>query len=286
MNINGLSFNALPPIDLPFRFFLSAPVFIIVSAVLIFFAGETLWISRWQPSMLALTHGFTLGFITMVMMGALLQLLPVMGGIGIAKPKFIVSLSHAALVTGTLTLMADFIWPSSLLTWLTLLFLVLGVGIYIAAFVWVLVKNLSQGHSIIGVRLAITSLLLTLLLGTLILGQFQSIQVNLSLVSSIFDGKSLTNSHAILGLVGWGSLLIISVSFQVIPMFHVAPSFPKNISRYLPSGLFLVLMFAIFQPDMMMPFIVLAHGIFALNLMVVIAKRKRKYPTQRFATGS
>ena len=83
MNMSGLSFNALPPIDLPFRFFLSAPLFIIACALLVLFSGETLWLSRWQPNMLALTHGFTLGFLTMVMMGALLQLLPVIGGIGI-----------------------------------------------------------------------------------------------------------------------------------------------------------------------------------------------------------
>jgi hypothetical protein len=40
--------------------------------------------------MLALNHGFTLGFISMVMMGALLQLLPVIGGVGIAKPRLVV----------------------------------------------------------------------------------------------------------------------------------------------------------------------------------------------------
>ena len=59
--MNGLSFNALPPIDLPFRFFLTAPIFVILCAVLILLTGESLWLSRWQPSMLALTHGFTLG---------------------------------------------------------------------------------------------------------------------------------------------------------------------------------------------------------------------------------
>lgn len=278
MNIKGLSFNALPPIDLPFRFFLSAPIFIILCAVLIFFSGETLWISRWQPSMLALTHGFTLGFITMVMMGALLQMLPVIGGIGIAKPRLIVLLSHSALVVGTLCLMVNFIFPSAVLMWLTLFSLPLGIGIYIAALAWALVKKLSQGDSIVGIRLAILSLFLTLLLSIILLGQSLQIQVGSSLISSMFEGKSLTNSHAIFGLSGWGSLLIISVSFQVIPMFHVAPNFPKNISRYLPSGLFFILMFAIVQPEIMVPSVVFVHGIFALSLLVIIAKRKRKIP--------
>ena len=155
MKFNGMSFNALPPIDLPFRFFITAPVFVIICALLVFFAGEALWLSRWQPGMLALTHGFTLGFITMAMMGALLQLLPVIGGVGIAKPRLIVLVSHPALVLGTFCLMANFIWPSTLLTAITLLLLVSGLGVYIVAIALVLLKRLSQGDSIIGFRLYI-----------------------------------------------------------------------------------------------------------------------------------
>ena len=274
--MNGLSFNALPPIDLPFRFFLTAPLFVILCALLILFAGETLWLSRWQPSMLALTHGFTLGFITIVMMGALLQLLPVVGGVGIAKPRLIVAVCHSAIVLGTLGLMANFLWPSELLTALTLLLLVCGLGLYIIALALVLIKKLSQGDTIVGFRLAIIALFMVLLLGALLLSQSLPFSVNLSKLPYIFSGKALTNNHAILGLAGWGSLLIISVSFQVIPMFHVAPHFPKSISRFLPSALFALLLLYIIKPHLIMAFIVLAHGVFATSLLFVIAKRKRK----------
>ena len=272
MNINGLSFNALPPIDLPFRFFLTAPIFIILCAILVFFSGETLWVSRWQPSMLALTHGFTLGFITMVMMGALLQLLPVIGGVGIVKPRLIVGVCHSTLVIGILCLMANFIWPSALLAISSLIFLVCSIGVYIVALTWVLIKKLSQGDSIIGFRLAMSALFIVLLLG----GGLQSQNIGFTSLNTM--GKVLTNSHALFGLVGWGSLLIISVSFQVIPMFHVAPSFPKVISGYLPSSLFVLLILFVFQPLYIMPFIVLVHGVFALSLLWVISKRKRKIP--------
>jgi len=278
MNLNGLSFSALPPIDLPFRFFLTAPIFILICALLIFFSGETLWLSRWQPSMLALTHGFTLGFITMVMMGALLQLLPVIGGVGIANPRRVVLVCHSTLVIGTLCLMANFIWPSTLLTAITLLLLVSGLGVYIVAIALVLLKRLSQGDSIIGFRLSIASLFLVILLGVLMLNQLLTTSIDLSVISSSFAGKAITNSHAVLGLVGWASLMIISVSFQVIPMFHVAPSFSKKISRFLPSGLFILLLLAVFQPSMIAPVIVLIHGVFSLSLLFVISKRKRKIP--------
>lgn len=272
MNINGLSFTALPPIDLPFRFFLTAPLFIILCAFLIFFSGETLWVSRWQPSMLALTHGFTLGFLTMVMMGALLQLLPVIGGVGVANPRLVVGSCHSTLVIGTLCLMANFIWPSTLFAVSSLIFLVCSIGVYLLAFAWVLVKKLSQGDSIIGFRLAMSALFIVLLLGVGLLSQ----SLGFTGINSM--GKVLTNNHALFGLAGWVSLLIISVSFQVIPMFHVAPSFPRVISRYLPSSLFFLLVFAIFKPVLIVPLIVLIHGLFALSLLWVISKRKRKIP--------
>ena len=272
MNINGLSFNALPPIDLPFRFFLTAPVFIILCAVLILFSGETLWVSRWHPNMLALTHGFTLGFITMVMMGALLQLLPVIGGIGIVRPRLVVGVCHSTLVVGILCLTTNFIWPSTLLLMGSLVFLVCSIGVYIVALSWVLIKKLSQGDSIIGFRLALSALFLVLIIGIGLLSQ------NIGFVSLSTMGKMPTNSHALFGLVGWGSLLIISVSFQVIPMFHVAPSFPKVISTYLPSSLFVLLILFVFLPMYIMPIIVLIHGVFALSLLWVISKRKRKIP--------
>ena len=276
MNINGLSFSALPPIDLPFRFFLTAPLFIILCALLILFSGESLWLSRWQPSMLALTHGFTLGFVTMVMMGALLQLLPVIGGIGIANPRRVVLMCHPALVIGTLCLMVNFIWPNTLLTMLTLLLLLLGLGIYIIAIASVLLKRLSQGDSIIGIRFSLVALLLVVFFGALILSFSLPYSINLSSFGSTFSGKNITNSHAILGLVGWGSLMVMSVSFQVIPMFHVAPNFPKNISHYLPKGIFILLLLFLFLPVNMLPIIVIFHGIFALSLLFIISKRKRK----------
>ncbi len=276
MNFNGMSFNALPPIDLPFRFFLTAPVFVIICALLVFFAGEALWLSRWQPSMLALTHGFTLGFITMVMMGALLQLLPVIGGVGIAKPRLIVLVSHPALVLGTFCLMANFIWPNTLLTVITLLLLVLGLGIYIVAIALVLHKKLSQGDSIVGFRFSIIALFFVVLLGVLMLNLSLPIAIDLSTLSSKFTGKAITNSHAVFGLVGWGSLMIISVSFQVIPMFHVAPNFSRNITRYLPKVLFFLLLLFVFYPKVIAAFIILVHGVFALSLLFIISKRKRK----------
>ncbi len=281
MNISGLSFNALPPIDLPFRFFVSAPLFVLLCAAIIFFSGEAMWLSRWHPSTLALTHGFTLGFMTMVMMGALLQLLPVIGGIGIAKPRLIAASCHTLFTLGTLCLMANFLWPNLGLFAISFMLLLFGLGVYIAALAWVLVKKLSQGHAIIGFRFAIIALFVVLMLGLILLARTQVDFIELGLPALLSDKlatKALTNSHAIWGLVGWGGLLIISVSWQVIPMFHVAPNFPTAISRYLPAGVFIALLGYFFQPTIALTLLVLLHGAYAISLLWVTSKRKRKVP--------
>jgi len=273
MNISGLSFNALPPIDLPFRFFLSGPLFIIACALLVLFSGEALWFSRWQPNMLALTHGFTLGFLTMVMMGALLQLLPVIGGIGIAKPRVIATTSHALYCAGVVALMFSFILAHNWLILAALILLSLGLGLYLAAIIWVLVKKISQGDSINGFRLAIISLVIVLLLGVFLLANRLGFTVPFMSID-----KHITDTHALMGLVGWAGILIISVSFQVLPMFHVAPNMPKYIRQYLSVSLFVLLFFHSIYAEFSLSLIFISHGVFAVTLFYVIGQRKRKVP--------
>lgn len=273
MNISGLSFNALPPIDLPFRFFISAPLFMIACAVLIFTFGESLWLSRWQPSMLALTHGFTLGCLTMVMMGALLQLLPVIGGIGIPKPRLVATTSHSLYFLGVTALMFSFISVKMWLLVSALVLLTFAFTIYLTAVIWVLMKKMSQGDSINTFRLAIAAFVLVLILGVILLASKVGFALPLSTL-----GKQLTDIHAVLGLVGWASLLIIGVSFQVLPMFHVAPNMPKHIRKYLPAGISLLLLAFALLGGNFLALIFIAHGLFALVLFHVINQRKRKVP--------
>jgi len=240
-------------------------------ACLVFFAGEDLWFSRWHPLMLALTHGFTLGFLTMVMFGALLQLLPVIAGIGIPQPRLFASISHLSLTLGTVSIMLSFIYGKDWLLYSAIVFLGLGLGFYLLVLTWVLFKKLSQGDSITSFRLAIFALFTVLLLGLALLAR----NLGFDLIAA---DKQITNIHALWGLVGWAGILIIAVSFQVIPMFHVAPSFPKIITRYLAAGIFILLLVFVLYPAIALPVLSIFHGLFAVTLLAVINKRKRKVP--------
>jgi hypothetical protein len=279
MNIANLSFSALPPISVPFRYFITAAIFLIFTAFLILFSGEEVWLSRWQPTMLAITHLFTLGFISMVMMGAIYQFLPVIGGVGIANARTVATLSHSLHILGTLALSWNFISPNNIVRVIAVLSLGVGFTIYICAVANVLIKKLSQGHTIVGIRLAMLSLIIVVLLGVVFLGQENLISyIDLGIISD----KNFTDIHALLGGFGWGGILIFAVSLQIIPMFHVTPSFPKLLSKYLPTTLLvLLLLLFVFKPSsvggqVVIALILVLYSIFNLNFLKLFKQRKRK----------
>ena len=77
---SGLSLDQAPPEDIPFRFFLMAPLFGIAWSILLIVRGEILFISNWNIETVAFTHLLTLGWLTSIMMGAIYQMIPVLVG--------------------------------------------------------------------------------------------------------------------------------------------------------------------------------------------------------------
>jgi len=80
MRSSGLSLDQAPPEDIPFRFFLTAPVFGLLAGSLILYRGVLVFSSSWHFETIALTHLITLGWVMMIMMGAFYQLVPVLAG--------------------------------------------------------------------------------------------------------------------------------------------------------------------------------------------------------------
>jgi hypothetical protein len=230
-----LSFDQTPPLSGPLRFFLSAPLFSVAAAMLLFWQGPEALSSRWSPATLALTHLMTLGFLSMSMIGALLQILPVVAGIVIFRQHLTASAVHALLTAGAAMLAAAFWWSQPALFKFALLFLA-------PAFAWLLVAcaiGLWHAHApnasatVVAIRLAIAALLATIILGAA-LGSAFAWPLALPLML-------LTDLHVLWGLLGWVGLLAIGVAFQVIPMFQVTPLYPRQITRWLAWTLFMLL---------------------------------------------
>ncbi|MEO8599401.1 MAG: hypothetical protein ABI656_06180 [bacterium] len=229
-----LSFDQTPPLSVPLRFFLTAPAFAIIASLLLLWYGPQALESRWSELTLALTHLLVLGFLAASMIGALIQIMPVVAGVHLPRAQLTANMVHFLLVVGTTALAAAFLLTNPLLFKLALLFL----G---SAFLWLL------GVSVVGlwrvsdasatlwaIRLALIALLVTVMLGATLASAF-AWTFGLPLIE-------LTNLHARWGLLGWVGLLVIGVAYQVVPMFQVTPLYPPYLMRWLAPVLFLLLL--------------------------------------------
>lgn len=218
-----LAFDQSPPLAAPLRFFLSAPLFGVLAGLMLLWAGPDLLASRWTPAALAATHLLTVGFMLHIMLGALLQILPVVAGANMARPLRVASLVHAAISAGTLLLVAAFL---SFLPWLfnaAAFLLAVGVALFIAAAARALHGVASTGHTIAGLKLALIGLVVTVGLGVLL-----SLALGFSLNLNVLQ---LADLHLAWGFIAWATVLLAAVGYVVVPMFQLTPAYPEWFAR-------------------------------------------------------
>ena len=270
----GLSFEQAPPFSLPLRFFLTAPLFLFVAAALIVLAPDAL-ASRWTPAALALTHALTLGFLTMVMVGALTQMLPVVAGSPMPASRLVAWASHVPLALGTVALMAGFLAAEPALFGIAIGLLATGFLAFLAAATLSLLRAVA-GVTSHGIRLAVTSLGITVVLGLALVllraGWWSPPAV-----------AAAVAAHLGFGLLGWVLLLVIPVAWQVVPMFQITPAYPPALSRWLVPLLFALLLAHAFAPLAAPALGVLAEAglaggalVFAVVTLRLQARRRRK----------
>ncbi|WP_293268958.1 hypothetical protein [Neptunomonas sp.] len=280
MNTAGISLDNVPEFRTPMGFFLLAPWFGMLAALLLLLYPEMIG-SRWHPAMLATVHLLTLGFGAMIMMGAMIQVLPVVSSHPVPAATALSPWIRAGLVSGTLCLSLGFLFMQKSFFYMALPLLGGAFLMFLSAMGLALLRVKKGGDSVFCLRLAVLCLLITVVFGVMQLSTY----MDLRWVGYSFER---TNNHALLGLVGWGVLLIMGVSFQVIPMFHVAPAFSRWFCRGCPILLVITLAVAAFANDsvssgalLLLSLIVSSYGVYSLNLLYR-RKRKLKDYTVRF----
>lgn len=235
LNTAGLSLDQAPPISIPFRFFLTAPLFAIAAGIELFIFGDAIFSTRWAPLTIGLTHLITLGFLAMVMCGAMLQMLPVMAGSPVPRVLWVGSLTHLLLTLGTILLQTAFVTGHAKVMLAAILFLGVGFALFIGAVGVALWRVAVPGSTVHGMRLALAALVATLTLGIAVATGFSGI-------GQIGHLALLTDIHLGWGVLGWIGLLLLSVSFQLVPMFQVTPEYPQWQHRYLAYAIFVGLL--------------------------------------------
>jgi len=284
MSAAGLRLDQAPPFSVPLRFFLTAPLFPVLAAALLAWAGPAALASRWSPAMLALTHLFTLGFLAMVMVGALMQLLPVLAGSPMTRPTRVGGIVHVLLILGTLSLGFGFLGATGVLLRVALALLGGGFAIFIIAAGVSLARAASDNPAVNPMRLALLGLAVTVTLGI-------ALGLRLSGNATGVAADAWTGIHLGWGLLGWVGMLVMGVAYQVVPMFQLTPPYPARLMRGLPWFVFAVLaawsLSMMFAPQKIFFAIVasvlsmlldLGLATFAVTTLWLQHKRRRRLP--------
>ena len=229
----GLSFEQAPPISVPFRFFLTAPLFGMAAGLLLLWQGPAALASRWTSVALALTHLIAVGFMLQAMCGALLQMLPVAAGANIWQPRRVTQFTHAGLTVGTLLLVAGFLGEQALFFQIAVPFMTVSLGAFALIVLVALFRTPAKGPTIIALRIAVFGLIVTITLGAILASSF-GWQLALPLTE-------VTHVHAAWGLGGWSLLLVAGVAYLVVPMFQLTPPYPQWLARSFSVSLFFLL---------------------------------------------
>ena len=270
----GLSLDQAPPFEATGRFFLSVPVFIIMAGFLLIFK-EMLFV-REDPSVVALIHLFTLGVFTMVMFGAIGQMLPVLAGVNIPKALWIARLSHLFLILGTLLFVYGFLNTlSPFVAILSSSFLAVSFMLVLGSALYALKQTQKFSSTVKAIAIAMISGLVTSFLGVWLLIDYAGEYSQIHLV--------IMAIHMVWGIFGFAGILIIGVAFKIIPMFYVAPGFKKFCKKWVVPlivlGVILWTVFSILIPTYAwIGLMTVATFFFAFSVTVIKKLNQRRRP--------
>lgn len=243
----GLSLDQAPPISVPFRFFLTAPIFAIIIGIMFLVIPPEVSTNRYSNEAIAIIHLFTLGVLTMIIFGAMQQMMPVLAGAIIKRTKIFAFVVHGALTLGTICFASSFLLNNNkplLIAAMVLLGISFFTFFIVAIRLLFKVKYITSTVNVM--KLFTVTGIITAAFGLFL--AYSHVVQDIGICHYPF-----VSIHIFVGLFGFAALLIIGISFQVIPMFYVALDFPKSIQDKLPYAIFILLLsyiiFAIFELD-------------------------------------
>lgn len=217
---SGLMTSRAASLSLPLRYMLAGLAFATLAfALAAVYADAFLERAFLTPRLLAVTHLTTLGWLTMVAMGALYQFVPVVLDVPIFSER-LGKLQFYVYLAGVLGLAYDMgtgrmqglAWPGGLL--------VLAIGIFLYNMARTLGKVEAWPLTGWYILAALTSLGLVVSVGF-------TLALNLMFGFLPFSQLAFVEAHAHLATVGWLGLLVIGVSYKLTPMFALSHPFDE-----------------------------------------------------------
>jgi len=213
---------------------MTAPLFILVGCILfLFFKIDPF--ERWDTETIGILHFFNLGFLVMVVMGALTQMLPVLAGTPIPNVLWFSRITHVLITLGSI------LFPLGIMTMNQLMIqwggglALLSIIIFFTTILWSLRKALPS-FTVSCFKLSASSVLIMIVFaGRLALSWAGWLDFS-------SDRMGLIELHIAWAMFGFLFILILGISHKVVPMFYVTNDYPLWFSKYIAKVVFFLLL--------------------------------------------
>jgi len=240
----AVSTDFAPPFKLIAPYFLLGAIFFVVSVALLF-GFDISNLNSMDNQILSWVHIFLLGFVMMIIFGAMAQLVPVVLEVGHAAVELYYVI-YPLLLVGTLLMGLGFFSTPALLPYGGIIVLI-SLLIFVAE-TFATIKKVEKFNTVmVSVLLANTFLFLGLIFGIIMaLGYAGTITV---------DIVSLLNAHVYLVLIGYVGITLMGMSLVLLPMFWLSHHYsdkPIKLALWIISiGVTLVTLASIFNSSIL-----------------------------------
>ena len=208
-----------PPFKLVAKYFLAAIVsFVLLNFLLLLNYSEIVG-HHFNPKILSINHVATLGWITMIIFGAMFQLVPVVLETKLFSEK-LAEIQFWIYLPGVIGIVYCF-WVFDTGINMTFSAVLLNLAMFIFSFNIIITMKSVKEWNVTAWYLAaaIFYLIVTAIAGLLL-------AINLWTPYVKLDHLQYLNLHAHIAFIGWVSMVIMGVSFKLIPMFTLSHGFP------------------------------------------------------------
>lgn len=260
-----------PPLALPLTFFITGLVGLAAALVdLLFHAGDLLHFRYGTGAILSATHFMTLGFLSMVMMGAMYQLVPVVLNTELRSPRL--GFWHYGLFApGVLLMVTGFLKGDNVWLMVGGSLVVVSVVLFLVNMIATLKKSTTWDLSGVYVSTSIGYLSLTVTMGWILA---------YNLWRPFLPTHLALPVHIALGAVGWFTLTLLGVSYKLLPMFsltHAKPRFGWWVYTLINSAIWTVALGSWWKP---IPSVV-AGGVLAAGGLLLYLMDLRRFWRRR-----
>jgi hypothetical protein len=277
-SITGSEAGAVSSVALPLAFMVTGITALLTVGVWLMVQPEILASYHYSPNAVAITHLFVLGWLGSIVMGAMYQLVPVALEAKLYSERLIF-LQFACHVAGFMGMVLAFhSWNMKFIGWFGSIFAA-GICLFIYNIVRTLLRITKWNVVAFSVASALVWVWLTITAGLLIAAA-KTGHVNFMFR---FNPIGAMHAHAHLGIIGFFMMLIIGVSYKLIPMFTLSEVQNKTratvsiglLNIGLAGSLLSILLQSALKPVFAV-LVIIALAIYGLEMIAILRARKRR----------